>query len=227
MVLESWSNVLVMSLQTAWNAVAAFVPLFLGAVIVFVVGWVIAISLGKLVEHLVRSIKVDALLEKLEIHKAVERGGMKLDSGAFFGGLVKWFVVIVALLASVNILGLSQVSTFLNDVLLYVPNVVVAALILLIAVLVAETVERAVKASVEAAGFKGGMVGVVARWSIWVFAVVAVLLQLGIAVDLIRIVIMGLVAALSVAFGLAFGLGGKDHASAFIEKMKREMQGRM
>ena len=217
----------IVSLQTAWSAVAKLVPLFVGTIVVFIVGWIIAVSLGRLVEHLVRSLKVDSLLEKLEVHKAVERGGMKLDSGAFLGGLVKWFVAIVALLASVNILGLSQVSIFLNDVLLYIPNVIVAALILLIAVLVAETVERTVRASVEAAGFKGGTVGIVARWSIWVFAIIAVLLQLGIAVDLIRIVIMGLVAALSVAFGLAFGLGGKEHAASFIEKMKRDMQGRM
>lgn len=223
MVLQTWSDVIIASLQVAWNAVAAFVPLFVGAVIVFIVGWIISVSLGKLVEHIIRTIKVDLVLQKLDVHRAVERAGIRLDSGAFIGGLVKWFLVIVTLLASVNILGLVQVSGFLRDVLLYVPNVVVAALILLIALVVADTVERVVKASVEAAGFRGGTVGVVTRWSIWIFAIIAVLLQLGIAADLIRIVIMGFVAALAVAFGLAFGLGGQSHASAFIEKLKRDM----
>ena len=223
MVLQSWSNVIVNSLQVTWNAVAAFVPLFLGAVIVFIIGWLIAVSLGKLVEHVVRSLKIDSLLESLEVHKAMDRAGMKLDSGAFIGGLVKWFLIVVALLAAVNILNLSEVSAFLRDVLLYIPNVFVAAIILLIAILVAHTAERAVRGSVEAAGFKGSSVGVVVRWAIWIFAVVTALLQLGIAADLIRIIIMGFVAAISVAVGLAFGLGGKDHASAFIEKMKRDM----
>lgn len=227
MVLETWSNVVVSSLQVAWNAVAFFVPLFLGAVIIFIIGWVIAVSLGKLVEHIVRSIKIDSVLEKLELGKALERAGMRLDSGEFIGGLVKWFLVIVSLLASVNILGLTQVSSFLRDVLLYIPNVVVAAMILLIAALVADTVEHVVKGSVQAAGFKGGTVGVVVRWAIWTFAVIAALLQLGIAADLIRILITGFVAALAVAFGLAFGLGGKEHAAAFIESMKRDMGGRM
>lgn len=227
MVLETWSNVVVGSLQVAWNAVAFFVPLFLGAVIIFIIGWVIAVSLGKLVEHIVRSIKIDAVLEKLELGKALERAGMRLDSGEFIGGLVKWFLVIVSLLAAVNILGLTQVSSFLRDVLLYIPNVVVAAMILLIAALVADTVEHVVKGSVQAAGFKGGTVGVVVRWAIWTFAVIAALLQLGIAADLIRILITGFVAALAVAFGLAFGLGGKEHAAAFIENMKRDMGGRM
>lgn len=228
MVLKTWSDVIVASLQVAWSAVASFVPLFIGAVIVFIVGWIIAVSLGKLVEHIIRAVKVDSVLQKLEVHHVLERAGMRLDSGVFLGGLVKWFLVIVTLLASVNILGLVQVSTFLRDVLLYVPNVVVAAVILLIALLVADTVERVVKGSVEAAGFKGGTIGVVVRWAIWVFAVIAVLLQLGIAADLIRIVIMGFVAALAVAFGLAFGLGGQGHASAFLEKVKRDLSnGRM
>lgn len=223
MILQTWSDVVVTSLQTSWAAVIGFVPYFLGAVIVFIIGWVIAVSLGKLVEHVIRAIRVDSVLEKLEVHRALDRAGVKLNTGGFVGALVKWFLIIVSLLAAVNILGLVQVSAFLRDVLLYIPNVVVAALILLIAVLVADTVERVVRGSVEAAGFRGGAVAVVVRWAIWIFAIVAVLLQLGIAVDLIRIVIMGFVGALAVAFGLAFGLGGKDHASAFIEKMKRDM----
>jgi hypothetical protein len=223
MVLQTWSDVIVTSLQVTWSAVAGFVPLFLGAVIVFIIGWIIAVSLGKLVEHAVRSVKVDAILQSLDVHKALERAGLRLDSGVFIGGLVKWFLIIASLLAAVNILGLVQVSTFLRDVLLYIPNVIVAVLILLIAVMVAETTERVVRASVDAAGLQGKGVGVVVRWAIWIFAIVAVLLQLGIAADLIRIVIMGFVAALAVAFGLAFGLGGQSHASAFLEKVKRDL----
>lgn len=223
MVLQTWSDVIIASLQVTWNAVTAFVPLFVGAVIVFIIGWIIAVSLGKLVAHIIRAAKVDSILQKLEVHKALDRAGVRLDSGAFIGGLVKWFLIIVTLLAAVNILGLAQVSAFLRDVLLYIPNVIVAALILLIALLVADATERIVKASVEAAGFRGGAVGVVVRWSIWIFAIVAVLLQLGIAADLIRIVIMGFVAALAVAFGLAFGLGGQSHASSFLDKVKRDL----
>ena len=217
----------VLSLQTTWGAVAGFVPLFLGAIVVFIIGWIIAVSLGRVIEQVVHSIKLDSILEKLEVGKIMEHAGMHLNSGSFFGGLVKWFLIVASLLAAVNILGLAQVSTFLRDILLYVPNVVVASLILVIALIVADTVEKVIRGSVHAAGFHGGTVGVVVRWSIWIFAVVAALLQLGIAVDLIRMVIMGLVAALALAFGLAFGLGGKDHASQFIEKMKRDMHGTM
>lgn len=224
MILQTWGDVIVVSLQQVWASVANFVPLLIGAVVVFLIGWVVAVSLGKLVEQVVRALKVDTFLSKLDVERAVERAGWKLNSGAFFGGLVKWFLIVVFLLAAVNILGLTQVSDFLAQVLLYIPNVVVAALILIIAALVANTVERLVRGSVEAAGYKGSLVGVVARWSIWIFAFVAALQQLGVATALLQTIVTGLVAALALAFGLSFGLGGKDAASAIIERVRGELR---
>lgn len=224
MVLQTWGDVIVASLQQVWASVANFVPLLIGAVVVFIIGWIIAASLGKLVEQIVHALKVDSFLSKLDMERTVEKAGWKLNSGAFLGGLVKWFLVVVFLLAAANILGLTQVSDFLRDVLLYIPNVVVAALILIIAALVSVTVERLVRGSVEAVGYRGALVAVVARWAIWVFAFVAALLQLGIATSLLQTVVTGLVAALALAFGLSFGLGGKDAAAAFIEKIKGELR---
>src|SRR3989344_9360626 len=136
---ETWGDTIVASLQQVWTSVANFVPFLVGAVVVFIIGWIVAVSLGKLVEQVVRALKVDSLLSKLDFERTVERAGWKLNSGAFIGSLVKWFLNIVFLLAAVNILGLSEVSDFLRDVLLYIPNVVVAALILIIAALVANT----------------------------------------------------------------------------------------
>lgn len=224
MVLQTWGDVVVASLQQVWTSVANFVPLLIGAVIIFIIGWVIAIALGKVVEQVVRALRVDHLLMKLEFEKTLERGGVKLNSGGFVGGLVRWFLIIVFLLASVNILGLSQVSDFLRDVLLYIPNVFVAALILIIAALVADTAERVIRGSVEAVGYRGSLAGIVARWSIWVFAVVAALLQLGIAALLVQTLVTGLVAALAIAFGLSFGLGGKDAAAQFIERLRGDLR---
>ena len=226
MILQTWGDVIVMSLQQSWAAVANFVPLFIGALVVFVIGWVVAVALGKLVEQVVRALRVDALLSQLEVEKALERGGIRLNSGVFVGALVKWFLIIVFLLAAVNILGLSQVSDFLTQVLFYLPNVVVAALILVIALKVAEVVERATRSSVEAAGMRGAIVGVVSRWAIWIFAVVAALQQLGVATILLQTLMTGLVAMLAIAFGLAFGLGGKEAAASFIERVRREVSGR-
>ncbi len=221
---ETWGDVIVVSLQEAWTSVISFLPLLIGSLVVFIVGWFVAVSLGKLVEEIIKALRLDHLLHKLEMEKVVERAGWKLNSAAFVGGLVKWFLVIVFLLASVNILGLTQVSDFLRQVLLYIPNVVVAALILVIAGLVAHTVEVAVRGSVEAAGYKGSLVGVVARWAIWTFAFVAALLQLGIAREVILTLVTGIVYGTALALALAFGMGGKDAAASFIEKLKSELR---
>lgn len=224
MVLQTWGDVIVASLQAVWASVANFLPLLIGALIVFLIGWIVAIAVGKVVEQVIKSLRVDALLSKLELEKVLERAGWKLNSGGFVGGLVKWFLIVVFLLAASNIVGLTQVSDFLRDVLLYIPNVVVAALILIITALVADTVERLVRGSIEAAGHRSALAGVVTRWSIWVFAITAVLLQLGIATTLIQTVVTGLVASLALAFGLSFGLGGKEAAAEFLAKVRGELR---
>lgn len=224
MVLQAWGDAIVASLQQVFTSVAAFVPLLIGAVVVFIIGWIIALALGKVVEQIIRALRVDTLLQRLDFEKTLEKAGWRLNSGAFVGGLVKWFLIVAFLLAAANILGLQDVSNFLRDVLLYIPNVVVAALILIIAALVANVAENVVRGSVEAAGYKGALVGVVARYSIWVFAFVAALLQLGIAVSLVQTIVTGLVGAVALGLGLSFGLGGKDAAAEFIAKVRGELK---
>lgn len=224
MILQTWGDVIVASLQEVWTSLAMFVPSLIGAVLVFLVGWIVAEALGKVVEQIVRSLRVDTLLHKLDVSRVVERAGWKLNAGAFVGWLVKWALVISFLLASANILGLTAVSDFLKAVLLYVPNVVVASLILIIAALVADVVERVVRGSVEAAGYRGSLVGIVVRWSIWIFAFLIVLPQLGIATALIQTIVTGFVAALAIAFGLSFGLGGKDMASSILDRVRSELR---
>ncbi len=224
MILQTWGDVIVISLQQVWTSVAEFLPRLLGALILFAIGWVVAVAIGKLVEQIVRSLKIDHILVKLSVHHVWERGGWKTNSGAFVGGLVRWFLIVVFLLAAVNVVGLGQVSDFLAAVVLYIPNVVVAALILVIATVVAEAVERLVRGSVEATGYKGAMAGTISRWAIWIFALVAALMQLGIATALLQTLVTGLVAMLVLSFGLAFGLGGKEAAADFIHRMRSDLR---
>jgi len=225
MYFQNWGDVIVYSLQQSWQSVANFIPVFIGAVVVFLIGWIVAVALGKVVEQVIRALKVDQLLSRLDFEKTLDRAGMHLNSGAFIGGLVRWFLIVVFMLAAVNILGdrFSPVSAFLVAVLTYIPNVLVAAVILVIAALVADTLEQVVRGSVAAAGFRGSFAGVVTRWAIWIFAIIAAMQQLGVATLLLQTLLTGLVAMLAIAFGLAFGLGGKDVAASFLERMKRDM----
>jgi len=208
------------------TGIATFLPRFVVAIFAFVVLWIVAVMIGRLVEQIVRALKIDSLLESLGAEEPVSRAGYKLNTGAFLGGLVQWFFIIIGFLVATNVMQLTAVSDFLSSVVLsYLPNVVVAALIIIAAALLADVSQKVVRGSAQAAGMpSASLIGAVAKWAIWVFAILAALFQLGIAGALIQTVITAFVAMLAIAGGLAFGLGGKEHASEFISKLKRDLK---
>lgn len=213
------------SLVTLWGGVAGYAPRIIAAIIVFLIGWLIATLLGKLAYHVVRVLHIDNALSKIGFREAWERSGFRLSSAMFFYEAVKWFFIIVFLMAAANILGLDQVSEFLRTVVLYIPNVIVAAIIVLIGLLVAKFLEGTVRASVRAAGLaSANFLGHITKWSIFIFTLLIALVQLRVADDVIRILITGLIAALSLALGLSFGLGGQKHADEFISHLKRRLE---
>ncbi|MFH1910328.1 MAG: hypothetical protein ABIJ72_04060 [bacterium] len=224
MTMQEWSDILFASFQSLWMGVAEFIPRLILAVIVFIIGWIVSATLGRLVAQIIGFFKVDSVLQKTGIEEPLARGGVRLNAGAFVGGLVKWFFLIVFLVASIDILGLTQVNAFLKDVvLLYLPNVIIAVLILLAAALLADALQRIVVGSAKAArvvsaGFLGGMV----KWSIWIFAILAAMYQLGIAGPFVQTLFTGFIAMLSIAGGLAFGLGGKEAAAKSVERFKSD-----
>lgn len=223
----NFADILVVSLQRAWGAFIEFLPNFIGALIVFFVGWAIAVGLGKLAEKIIDALRIDTILEKLGFKLVTDRAGLRLDSGAFVGGVVRWFFIIVALLAATDILRLGEVTAFLRQVLAYIPNIVIAVLIMLAALLMANFLHRVVRAAVSAGGFmSGNFLAALTRWAVLVFAFLAALSQLGIAAQLINTVVTGFVAMLAIAFGLAFGLGGKDVAGNFIDRLRKEISER-
>ncbi len=210
-----------------WQGFIVFLPKLFGAVIIFIIGWIIAIALGKLIAQIIKAIKVDAVLAKLGFEEALLKAGLRLDSGAFVGTLVRWFLIIAFLLTAADILELTQITDFLHDILIYIPNVIVASVIILAAALISDIIQKIVKASVEAAGLKAGdLLAAVVKWSIWIFAVLAALVQLGLAVSLINTLFMGIIAMIAIAGGIAFGLGGKDVAGEVLGNIKRDISGR-
>ncbi|MBI4692038.1 MAG: hypothetical protein HY773_01150 [Candidatus Terrybacteria bacterium] len=156
------------------------------------------------------------------------KAGFRLDSGAFIGGLVRWFLIIVFLIASIEVIGLSQVNAFLRDVVLaYLPNVIVAALILVVAAFVANAIQKIIVGSAKAAGVPSSqLLGGIAKWAIWLFAILAALYQLGIAGVFAQTLFTGFVAMLAIAGGLAFGLGAKEAAGRYIEKLRQDISNR-
>ena len=225
MLVQTWGDVLVLSFQQLWGGVVVFVPKLIIALVVFIIGWIIAVALGKVVEQIIKALKVDMALKSLGMEEPVSRAGMKLDSGAFIGALVRWFFILVFVLAAFDVLGLSQVTEFLRSVVLaYIPQVIVAALILVAAALLADTVNNVVQGSARAAHLpSAGFLGGVAKWSIWIFAILAALFQLGIAGPFVQTIFTAFVAMVAIAGGLAFGLGGKEMASRYLEKLRSDI----
>lgn len=224
---ETWSSTLQTSFAIVLNSIAHFLPNFVMAIVIVIVGWIIGAIVGRAIAHVVRALKVDTVFKGTEVERTIQRGGFKLDIGAFIGGLVKWFLIIAFLLAALNVLGLAQVNLFLQSVLLYIPNVIAAVLILLIAAVIADVLQRIVRGSAAAAGFRSAsLLGSVTRWSIWIFAVLAALYQLGIAAAFVQTLFTGVIIALSLAFGLAFGLGGQEAAGRYVEKIRDELSHR-
>ncbi len=208
-----------LALLSLFQGTIDFIPKLVIALIFFAIGWVLASLVEKLVESLFKGLKIDALLKSAGLEEVVKRAGHNLDSGAFVGALVKWFVIIVFLVASFDALGLNQVTSFLRDVLAYLPQVIIAVLVLMVAVIVANAMQKLVVASSRAAHVKSAeLLGRVTKWSIWIFAVLTALYNLGIAPGLIQTIVMAVFAGLALALGLSFGLGGKEIAQGLLEK---------
>lgn len=225
MLIQTWADVLTASFQELWTGLVAFIPNIVVAVIIFVLGWLVGAALGRVVAQVVKSLKVDSALKSTGLNTAVERAGFSLDSGAFLGALVKWFFIVVFLVASLDVLGLDQVNLFLQSVVLsYLPQVIVAVLILLVAAVIAEIARDVVAGAAKAAHVRSaGFAGSVAKWAIWIFAILAALDHLQVASAFVQTLFTGVIVALSLAFGLAFGLGGQQAAANYIEKIKSEM----
>jgi hypothetical protein len=225
MIVQSWTDALQQSFNNLLYWTVNFIPQFILAVVIFVVGWFIASLVGRVVAQAIKAIKVDHALRSAGVDEIVTRAGYRLDSGEFIGGLIKWFLIIVVLWAALTVMGLTTVTSFITLALLpLLGRVIVAAFIIVIAAVVAEVTQGVVTGATRAAGIaSAGIAGTIARWAIWVFAILAALDELQIAPGVTQELSLGIVVALSLAFGLAFGLGGQDAAARAIERSRSRM----
>ncbi len=218
-------SILCDSWRTLWSGVAGFVPKFVGALIVFLALWLLAVLVGKLVWHLVKFLQIDRGLESVGFKKLWEKSGYKLDSAMFFYELVKWGIMLWALMAATNILGLTEVTIFLSTVVAFLPNVFVAAIVLIIGVLMARFLEGLVGASLKAGSLSSAnTLAALTRWVVLIFTFLIALEQLQIGNSTLQIAMWGVIGGAALAFGLAFGLGGKDHADDVISKWRARIK---
>ena len=218
---EDWSVITLRALQNLVEGFLVFIPQLIIAVIVFIVGWFIAVWGGRFVSEVLNKLKFDVIFEKTKWEEALEKAEFKMKMSDFIGGIVKWILAIVFLAISVEILGLTQFAVFLKAIVNWLPNLIIAVAIFIVAVILADFSEKLVKAVVGKMEIKNiSLIGSIVKGAIWVFAILAILSQLGIAEEIMRILIGGFVALIVISCSIAFGLGGKDLAREFLEDLR-------
>jgi hypothetical protein len=213
------------SFRDAFSMILSAIPRILGFIIVVAIGWFVSTILARAVTGLLRAIKFDELAQRSGLADFLAKMSTGTDSAGVVAGLVKWLVRIVVLLVAFDVLGLPAVSDVMRQLLLWLPNLVVAIFVLFIGGIAARALGNIVRGATAESGFSNPeTLANVVRTTVWAFAIVVAINQLGIATNLINTLFTGFVGALAIALGLAFGLGGRDLASRTLENWYDQAQ---
>lgn len=220
-----WNNVTIETLTALWESFLLYLPNLVVGLIFLIFGWFVAVGLGQAVTQVFKKAKFDELLGKEGWKEALQKAKISIHASKFVGSVVKWVVYTFFIWAAVGVFGLTYFAEFMRDVLEYIPNVLVAALIFVVAVMLADLLAKIIVVATEKANFKyTDLAGEIARWSIWIFAGFAILIELGIAREMLYTLFTGIVALMVIAGGIAFGLGGKDIAAEILKECKNKFK---
>jgi hypothetical protein len=215
---NDWGDAVMVSATEALQNFLGFLPALVGAILILVLGWIIAGLLAALVERVLKTVGFERAANTTGISSFIQRSGSSWTASAIVAEIVKWFIRLIAIQAAASVLGLDQISQIINAILLWLPNLVVAIAIIVIGALIARFVAGLVRGTTSQMGFSNAeLLGNVAHYAILVFAVVAAVDQLGIAETVVNTLLIGLVATVVLAAGLAFGLGGQQTAARITE----------
>jgi len=214
---DSWTSI--------WDKVANFLPNLVGAFLILIIGWIVAILVEKLLDRLFRALQLPTLFAMAKVEDLIKKSGTKLDTTGLLAATVKWILFLVAFIAAVNVLNLPTITLFLESILAYVPNVIAAVGILLIGTVLAHFLSNVISSTVKIGGIAFAQaLSTIARYSIIIFAFVAALYQLNVAPAFLQTLVIGIVAFIAIAGGIAFGLGGQGVARDFLEKLRKDLQ---
>lgn len=206
------------SLQGLWYQLVLFIPRLVGAVIILIIGLVIASILASLIKKAIRATKIDSVFEKIETNTSLKKMGITFVLSSVIAWFVKWFIIIATLITVADTLGFHQITLFLQQVVLYIPNVIVAIAILTIGLIVGDFVSTLLTDVLRTSSLtkqSSATLGKIAKYAVIVFSFMAAILQLGIATQLIEILFAGIILTLT----LAFGLGGREQAAKLLERL--------
>ena len=217
-VITDWGAAVMTSLTAALSLFLAAIPRVIGFLVILVIGWLIAGLLASATAALLRAVKFNDLAQRSGLSGFVQNMGLRTDAAGVLANIVKWFVRIIVLVVAFDALGLPAVSAVLQQFLLWIPNLIVAVVVLVIAGLAANALGNLIRGSAAQAGLGNpDLLAGIARVAVWGFGIVVAVNQIGIAQTLVNTLFMGLIGALALALGLAFGLGGRETASQIVQ----------
>jgi len=209
-------------LQNYWVSVMEFLPNLIIALFVFIIGWFAAIAVGKVVSGILYRLRFNEFFSGEKWEQAMKKADIRINPSVFLGDVMKWVVFVFAIWATLEILDFAQFAEFMAAIVLYLPNVIMAIIFFVVAVMVGEFLSKMAIAGTERTDFPySKTVGLMVKVAIWIFVGFAILVQLEIAKELILAMFNGMIAFLVIAGGISFGLGGQDAAKKFIERIKK------
>jgi Conserved TM helix len=212
-----WGQAMMTSIAAALVLLLGAIPKVIGFAVILIIGWIIASALATAVAAILRTVKFNELAQRAGISGFVQKMGVHTDAAGFLATLVKWFVRLIVLVTAFDALGLPAVSQVLEQILLWLPNLVVALVVLVIAGLAANALASLVRGATAESGLGNpDLLATIARVAVWAFAIVIAVNQIGIAATIVNTLFMATVGAVAVAFALAFGLGGRETAGEIV-----------
>jgi hypothetical protein len=216
-------DVSLQSLRAFLTQVAAFMPTLIGALVLLIAGWIVAKLTRAGIKKLLSILHFDQLAERSGVEAFLRQGQVSMSLSGLVASLAYWFVLLIAFVMVSNSLGLGAVADLFNRAVLYLPNVVAAILVLVLGILVARMVNRAVFAFLNGLRFDGALaLSTLAEYALTVFVVFMALEQLQISTTL-------LISAFQIGFGsvclalaLAFGLGGREWAAGVLKRVSEQ-----
>jgi hypothetical protein len=216
--ITDWGQAFLTAISNAFSKLFGFLPDLIGALLILWIGWIVAGWLSKLVANVLRKVRFNEAANKAGLSGAIQSAGVRQDASGVMAEVVKWFFRLIALVAAFSVLQLPALTAALTGILDFIPNLFVALVIVLIGGLIANFAKDFVRGAASSAGFSNAnLVSNIARYAILYVAVIAALGQIGIAATVINTLFIGTIAALALALGLAFGLGGRDVAARMWE----------
>ncbi len=217
-----WGNLIVEPVTQMLTKILAYLPILLGALIILIVGWIVAKLIRRAVDWLLKTVRFDMMADKAGISEVLRKGDLKITAREVVSGLVYWLIIIMVLVMTVDALGLPKASDVLTSLFAYVPKVIAALLVLVVAMFLASFVSEIVRTACGNAKLPSPeIIAGISRWAIIIFAVTIAMEELGIAPLLVGTAFNIILGGIVLALALAFGLGGKDAAARYLEELKK------